>query len=273
MIKNRSFIEISSFSNPRIKYLIKLRDKRVRDKENQFTIEGYREIHRAFHSKKITFHAIFTSPEYFIGKNENKLIEKINTLTFVLPRKIFAKISYRDRPDGLLALCESPNFTFDIDKELDGDFFVIVEGVEKPGNLGTIIRTAEGAGVSSLIVADPRIDILNPNVIRSSTGILFTLPIYTCELKEIISYLKAKNIDIIGVSPECKTVFYDYNFAKPVALLFGSEQYGLSEFAKSNLDDSVSIPMKGEADSLNLAISSGIVMYEVTKQKSVLQKN
>lgn len=260
-------LKINSFSNPKVKYLIKLRDKRFRDQEGKFTVEGYREIKRAYHSKKITFHTIFISPEYFIGKNENKLIQNLNTFTILLPRKVFKKISYRDRPDGLIALCESPNFLFDFTKNLEGDFFVVIEGVEKPGNLGTIIRTADGAGVSALFVADPRIDILNPNVIRSSTGVIFNLPIFVSTVREIIEYFQKMNFTIVGVTPESSNIFYNYNYLGKIVLLFGSEQYGLSEYAKNQINESVSIPMKGEADSLNLAISSSIVMYEVTKQK------
>lgn len=261
--------QITSFSNERVKYIVRLREKKIRDIEKKFVIEGYRENYKAIHSGKIRFDSIYISPECFLGKNEESLIAKFNTKVFELPRKVFEKISYRDRPDGILSIAEIPEFQFNYDQIPDGDLYLIIEGVEKPGNLGTILRTAEGGGVSAVIVADPRIDLFNPNVIRSSTGTLFTLPTYTAEIRKITEYFKSNHIQLLAVTPDGTVPYCGKNYEKKTALIFGSEQYGLSDYAKENSDKMIYIPMKGEADSLNLAMSCGIVLYEAIRQRDL----
>ena len=145
--------------------------------------------------------------------------------------------------------------------------FLIIEGVEKPGNLGTILRTADGAGVSAVFVTDARIDLFNPNVIRASTGTVFTLPTYIAEIEKLIEYFKRYKVQVIALSPEGKKSYLEPNYKTRTALLFGNEQYGLSPHAKEHADTLVSIPMQGESDSLNLAMSCGILVYEVLRQK------
>jgi TrmH family RNA methyltransferase len=155
---------ITSFSNEKVKYVSGLKEKKNRDKNKHFFLEGFRELKKGFESKKITFHSLFVSQECFLGVNEDSLIneiEKSGTPIFELPRKIFEKISYRDRPDGLIAIGNIPDFGFLGTKKIPGDFFAIIEGVEKPGNLGTILRTAEGAGVDAIFVVDSKLDIFN----------------------------------------------------------------------------------------------------------------
>ena len=258
---------ITSFSNEKIKYVVKLREKKFRDSEKKFAIEGYRENLKAILSGKIIFDSIFVSPECFLGKNEEALVEKVNTKVFELPRKIFEKISYRDRPDGILTIANIPNFQFDISREPKGSLYLVIEGVEKPGNLGTILRTSEGAGVDSVIVTDTKIDLFNPNVIRSSTGTLFTQPTFISDTLSVIDYFKKNKIQVIAASPDGKIPYYEHDLTKKTAIIFGSEQYGLSVYAKKKSDSIIFIPMKGSADSLNLAMSSGIVIYEALRQR------
>ncbi len=260
---------ITSFSNEKLKTVSSLKEKKNREKQNQFFLEGYRELKKAYESKKIHFHSLFVSQECFLGENEEGLIleiEKMGTQIFELPRKIFEKISYRDRPDGLIAICKIPDFSF-MGENLKGNFFAIIEGVEKPGNLGTILRTAEGAGVDAVFVVDSKLDLFNPNVIRASTGTLFTLPVYITELATLLQFLKSHSIRTLAVTPEVSTYYFEENLKESIAFLFGSEQYGLSDFAKIHTDGKVSIPMRGSADSLNLAMSAGILFYETIRQR------
>lgn len=140
--------------------------------------------------------------------------------------------------------------------------------MEKPGNLGTILRTAEGAGFHSVIVADPRLDLFNPNVIRASTGALFSLEVYLGEIESIYGILKENFYRTLAVTPEAKKSYFETDLKGKIALVFGSEQYGLSSYARNCSDDYLSLPMFGEADSLNLAMSAGIVMYDVIRQGS-----
>ncbi|TGL46271.1 RNA methyltransferase [Leptospira meyeri] len=269
---------ITSFSNPKVKWVSGLKEKRNRDDEKKFFIEGYREIKKAITSNakspipclpvKIT--GLFISPECFLGENEEALIGSVHCPIFELPRKIFEKISYRDRPDGLIAVAETPDahVPWDKIKSIDTNPILIIEGVEKPGNLGTILRTAEGAGVGLVIVTDPRIDLFNPNVVRASTGTIFTLPVYIGDLNEVLTKFKSKGYKRYAVTPEGKTLYTSVNMKEKSVFLFGSEQYGLSPDAKKLSDDTLHLPMLGEADSLNLAMSCGIVLYESIRQRN-----
>ena len=261
---------ITSFSNEKVKYVSGLKEKKNRDKNKHFFLEGFRELKKGFESKKFIFHSLFVSQECFLGINEDSLIdeiEKSGTPIFELPRKIFEKISYRDRPDGLIAIGNIPDFGFSGTKKIPGDFFAIIEGVEKPGNLGTILRTAEGAGVDAIFVVDSKLDIFNPNVIRASTGTIFTLPVYQTTLTPLLQYFKTNSIRTLAVTPEVPTYYFQEDLKVPVAFIFGSEQYGLSEISKQNAEKKISIPMKGSADSLNLAMSAGILFYETIRQR------
>lgn len=276
---NRRRFPITSFSNPKIKWVSGLKDKKNRDEERKFFIEGFREITKAIGGSKtsslptlqVKIHSLFISPECFLGENEEKLIERTDCPIYELPKKIFEKISYRDRPDGLIAVAESPNtnLNWEMFPNLPINPILIVEGVEKPGNLGTILRTAEGAGVGLVVVTDPRIDLFNPNVIRASTGTIFTIPVLLSDLSTLVTELKQRNYQILAVTPEGKTLYTKIDMKSPSAFLFGSEQYGLSKLAKENSDDTVFLPMFGEADSLNLAMSCGIVLYESIRQRNL----
>jgi TrmH family RNA methyltransferase len=268
---------ITSFSNPKVKWVSSLKEKRNRDEEKKFFIEGYREIQKAITGNgkgqkcfPIRLDSLFISPECFLGTNEQKLVDKVSCPVFELPKKIFEKISYRDRPDGLIAIAETPSpfLNWELFPLLDINPILIIEGVEKPGNLGTILRTAEGAGVGLVIITDPRIDLFNPNVVRASTGTLFTLPIYMSSLEDLILKLKKENYQIFAVTPEGKKLYSTANLKLKSAFLFGSEQYGLTSIAKEKSDETLYLPMFGEADSLNLAMSCGIVLYESLRQQN-----
>ncbi|AYV57019.1 RNA methyltransferase [Leptospira kmetyi] len=269
--KDIAFLEITSFSNEKLKNISNLKEKKHRESSGLFFIEGYREILRAQKSGKVRFQNLLYSPECFLGENEFSLIRSIGAKNIRVPKKVFEKISYRDRPDGLIATAQF--FSTDLDAfQKESTAFknskpiLVIEGVEKPGNLGTILRTAEGAGFHTVLVADPRLDLFNPNVIRASTGALFTLDVYLGETEAIYEILKNQNYKTLAVTPEAKKLYFDADLKGRIALVFGSEQYGLSSYARSHSDEYLSLPMFGEADSLNLAMSAGIVMYEVIRQ-------
>ncbi|WP_198290567.1 TrmH family RNA methyltransferase [Leptospira noguchii] len=269
------FLEITSFSNEKLKAISNLKEKKHRETSGLFFIEGFREILRAQKSGKIKFQNVLFSPECFLGENEFSLIRLIEAKNIKVPKKVFEKISYRDRPDGLIATALFFETGLDTFQNKSNTFknlkpILVIEGVEKPGNLGTILRTAEGAGFHTVLVADPKLDLFNPNVIRASTGALFTLEVYLGETKLIYEILKKNQYKTLAVTPEATKYYYNADLKGKIALVFGSEQYGLSTYARDNSDEYVSLPMFGEADSLNLAMSTGIVMYEVIRQVSVL---
>jgi RNA methyltransferase, TrmH family len=144
---------------------------------------------------------------------------------------------------------------------------IVVEAVEKPGNLGTILRSADGAGADAVIVCDPVTDIFNPNVVRSSTGVLFSMPVVVSDSKTVHAWLRQKGITIIVTTPAAKQLYTDTDLTGPIALVMGSEQYGLTDFWLKQENTPVSIPMAGQADSLNVAISTALVVYEAVRQR------
>jgi len=266
-------IKISSKKNENIKKIIKLKNKNKRDKYQLFLIEGYREILRAMESK-IQIESLFICPSLFLKDNENKLIDKIKSkkvIVYDCLEEIFKKISFRDRPDGLIAIAKQFNNQLDdlkkIIKNKTNPFLIILEGIEKPGNLGTILRTADAANVDAVIVVDPITDIFNPNVIRASIGTLFTVPIFVNKSDEILKLLKENNIEIIATTPNSKTIYTNVDLQQPVALAFGTEQLGLSKFWMKNSDKLVKIPMLGSVDSLNVAASTIVLIYETQRQR------
>jgi len=271
MIKN---FEITSLKNEKIKKIIKLKNKNKRDKYSLFLIEGYRELLRAYKAN-VKIDSLYVCESLFLKDNENTLIEKINnkkTPIYNCLENVFRKISYRDRPDGLLAIAKQFKKDFnDLEKIIDSKkdpLIIICEAIEKPGNLGTILRTADATKVDAVIVVDPLTDIFNPNVVRASIGALFSVPIFVSESEKIISFLKKKNINILSATPKAKINYSDVNLKKGVAIAFGTEQLGLSDiwFKNSSL---VKIPMFGDMDSLNVAQSTTILLYEAIRQRKL----
>jgi RNA methyltransferase, TrmH family len=261
---------ITSKQNPRVKTLAKLRDRRDRDKAGVFLIEGYRAINRAL-EKNIPLTELYFSPDWFLGKNEPALIEhakQTGTQIFEVSKDVFTKFTYRDRPDGLLAVAKQWHTGLDDLKLSQKPFLLVVEAIEKPGNLGTILRSADGAGVDAVIVCDAVTDVFNPNVVRSSTGVLFSVPIVVSDSQTIHKWLKSKNIKVVATTPDTDNIYTKIDLTGPIAIVMGSEQYGLTDFWLKQCDIPVRIPMHGLADSLNVALATGLMVYEAARQRA-----
>lgn len=263
-------MKIDSPQNIKIKAALKLFDRRDRDKEGKFIIEGYREILRAIESHHL-FHKLFYCPELFLQKNEKKLLDRLEKecQTFHCSEKAFRKLSFRDRPDGLIAIAPKTNRKLEeIEKNFSKrPFIVIAESIEKPGNLGTILRSCDGAGVDGVIVCDRCTDIYNPNVVRASLGTLFTQPVVEATKQEVFAFLQKHQLKVFAASPEGKERFTDEDLEIPLAIVVGSEQYGLSNDWYQRCDAKVQIPMLGVADSLNVAQATTLLVYEVQRQR------
>lgn len=261
---------ISSLQNPKIKQLLKLRDKRRRDETGLFLIEGYRELLRA-NAANVSFYSLYFCEEFFLKDNEVNLISAIQRKgipVYSLTKSAFAKISYRDRPDGLLAVAQKELAQLEDLKVTHDSLYVVVEKIEKPGNLGTILRSCDGVGVSGLIVCDHVTDITNPNVVRASTGTLFTQKVIEASSEETRIWLHNHGIKTVATSPAASHCYTDISYSGPLAIIMGSEQYGLMPEWLSNCDEKVYIPMKGEADSLNVAMATTLMLYEALRQRS-----
>jgi RNA methyltransferase, TrmH family len=264
---------IESPSNPHVKQVLHLRTRDERDQTNLFLIEGYREIFRATEAHW-TIHQLFICPELFLGSNESTLIQRIvssGAQLFSCSARAFHKMSYRDRPDGLLAIAPQRHLILkDFEKSKDPTtlpFFVVAEAIEKPGNLGTILRSSDAVAVTGLIVCDRCTDIYNPNVVRASVGTLFTVPTVEACGEETLQWLKAQGIAILAATPHAQQEFTRANLVQPLAIAVGTEQLGLSPLWLDQADLQVRIPMKGVADSLNVAMATTLLLYEVYRQR------
>lgn len=277
---------ITSLQNPRVKQLVKLRDRRPRDEAGLFVIEGYRELKRAL-AAGVKPRELYCGPDWFLGDNEPAMIteaQQSGAQVFEMTKEAFAKVSYRDRPDGLLAV--APQWKRKL-TELDtmvgrglspttggghkarptDPLFLVIEAIEKPGNLGTILRCADAAGADAVIVCDPVTDIFNPNVVRSSTGVLFSMPVIVAESAGVREWLRSRGIRAVATTPAAPAPYTESDLRGPLALIMGSEQYGLSEFWLKESDLLVRIPMAGQADSLNVAMAATITLFEAVRQR------
>jgi TrmH family RNA methyltransferase len=262
--------KITSLQNPRVKQLVKLRDRRPRDEAGVFLIEGYREIRRAL-EKGIQLGEFYFCPDWFLGENEPALIaqaEAAGAQPFELSKETFAKVAYRERPDGLLAVAPQWKRRLEDLARPAEPFLLVVESIEKPGNLGTILRSADAAGCDAVIVCDPVTDIFNPNVVRASTGVLFSVPVVVSDSASVHAWLKGKGIRAAATTPHTPNLYTQTDLRGPLAVIMGSEQYGLSEYWMKNSDVLVRIPMAGQADSLNVAMATIITLFEAVRQRS-----
>jgi TrmH family RNA methyltransferase len=260
---------ITSLQNPRLKRLVRLRDRRPRDEERAFLVEGYREVRRAL-ERGVALDEVYFSREWFLGENEPALLaqaEAAGARLYELTKDAFAKVAYRERPDGILAVAPQWQRKLSDLKLSTPPFILVVEAIEKPGNLGTILRGADAAGCDAVIVCDPVTDLFNPNVVRASTGVLFSVPCVVEESAVVAAWLKGLGIKTVATTPGAEALYTDSDLRGPLAVIMGSEQYGLSDFWLGNADLPVRIPMAGQADSLNVAMAALITLFEAVRQR------
>ncbi len=262
--------EITSVQNPKVKQVVRWRDRPDRDDSQVVLAEGYRALVRAL-AGGYRMDEVFVCPEFFPGQeHEAALLEQLRAQGAKLIRvapAAFTKMAYRDRPEGLLGVGPQRHRTL-ADLQLSPcPFLLVAEQIEKPGNLGTMMRSSDAVKVDGLVLCDSKTDIYNPNVVRASTGNLFTLPVAEATTAETIPWLKAKGIRILATSPHVETLYTQVDLAEPVAVVVGAEQYGLTKPWLEQADLVVRLPMLGEADSLNVATATAVMLYEVLRQR------
>ncbi len=263
-------MELASPANPKIKYVVKLRSCAVREETGEMIVEGFRECRRAL-DNGYRPHAIFFCPDLWL-KNENEAALVADCAArgaeeFSCSKAAFLKMAYKDRPDGLLMV--GPHVTKRLDDlKLPPNALVIVtESIEKPGNLGTILRSADAAGASAVIVCDRTTDVHNPNVVRASTGTMFSVPIVEATSADARAWLKARGFKILAATPHAEKLHFEVDLTGNVALAVGAEQYGLTAQWMDHADLRVRIPMLGLADSLNVSAATTILVYEAVRQR------
>jgi TrmH family RNA methyltransferase len=260
---------ITSLQNTRVKQAVRLRDRGPRDKSDLFLIEGYRELLRAVDASR-AIETLFICPDLFLGENEESLIKRVAAkggVVYTCTKEVFHKISYRDRPDGLLAIAPQHHGKLEDLKFKNVPLLIVAEAIEKPGNLGTILRSSDAAGCNGVIVCDRCTDVHNPNVVRASVGTLFTLPVIEASSEASLKWLKAQGICILAATPSAEKDFTEVDMTVPLAIAVGTEQLGLTDLWMKQADIQVRIPMYGVADSLNVATATTLLLYEAQRQR------
>lgn len=271
---NRSFfmefIKITSFQNNSVKHAVKLRERRDREKEQLTLLEGYRELTRG-HEYGMEITECFFAPEQFLGENEYPLLESLannGVKVMQVTPQILTKLAYRDRPEGLIAIAKMKRHTLADMPVVPHGLYLVAEAIEKPGNLGSMLRSADAAGVDGLILCDKCTDIYNPNVIRASTGALFSVPLAEATSEEAMEWLRKNNIKTLAATPHTDKKYTDVDLTQGVAIVVGREQTGLTDFWMNDSDLKVVIPMLGKIDSLNVATATTILLYEAARQRN-----
>ena len=257
-------MDITSLQNPRVKYIVKLRDdKRQRKEDGLMLVEGYDEIQLAL-SAGHKPQTLLSAPEL-----ASRLINGVSTESITVNRAVFEKMSYRDNPDGWLAIFPIPHASLDDLQLSESPMVIVAESIEKPGNLGAILRTADAANVDALLVCDPRVDVWNPNVVRASRGAVFSVPVVESDNASVLKLLKARKIRVLAATPSADMVYSNINLRDPLAIVVGTEDEGLTDFWMSNADLKVKIPMAGKVNSLNVSVSTALIVYEAVRQRSL----
>jgi TrmH family RNA methyltransferase len=264
-------MRITSFQNEQIKNVVKLHKRRERDRQNKFVVEGYRAIHYALEND-YPLHELYCCPELFFGKNEARLIDRAaatGVRVVEVAEGPFAKMALRDRPEGLLAIAPQRRRHLRAHLPVSSGFYLIAESVEKPANLGSLLRAADGAGANGVIVCDGYTDLFNPDVVRASVGTFFSLPTLESSSTEAVTWCRRYGIRILAATPHTERLYTAVNMCGPLAIVVGAEQYGLSPLWLEQADAQVKLPMFGQVNSLNVAVAAAILLYEVVRQRRI----
>ncbi|MGV6846171.1 MAG: TrmH family RNA methyltransferase [Lutibacter sp.] len=263
--------KIISTQNTLIKELLLIKEKsRIRRKKNLFLIEGIREISLAIKGN-YKINQLFINYDIVERNQLEQLLKNIDKQTEIIEisQVVYKKLSYRDSTEGILALANTKDHHFESLKfEHSNPLILVAEAPEKPGNIGALLRTADAANVSAVFIANPKTDLYNPNIIRSSVGCLFTVPVYTGTSSEIIKFLKANQIDIYGAALTASVDYTNINYNKASAIVVGTEATGLTQEWIENSTQNIIIPMRGEIDSMNVSVSAAIIIFEAVRQRN-----
>lgn len=259
--------EITSSQNSYIKYLLKLQEKsRERKKTGLFIIEGKREIALAI-AAKYTFDTLLYVEE-IVSEQEvlNLFNENMNRIK--ISKEVYQKLAYRDSTEGLIVVTKSKDFSLEnIKFKTKKPLILVAESLEKPGNIGAILRTADAANIDAVFIANPKSDLYNANIIRSSVGCVFTNQIAVGTSEEIIVFLKKNNINIYITTLQNSNEYYKENYTQAVAIVVGTEATGLTAVFRENATQNINIPMQGEIDSMNVSVAAAIVLFEAKRQR------
>lgn len=258
--------QISSAQNPFIKSLVLLQEKaKARKQSGTFLIEGVREIELAIKGN-YELETILICPE-LVDLSNNLTIRKSNSPIIEISKEVYQKLAYRDTTEGILAVAKIKNLQLSDLKLPDNPLIVVMEAIEKPGNIGAMLRTCDAAKVDAVIIANPKTDLYNPNIVRSSVGCLFTNQIACASTEDVITYLIKNNINFYSATLQNSTAYHTQNYTLPTALVVGTEATGLSQLWRDKATQNIIIPMQGEIDSMNVSVAAAILIFEAKRQR------
>lgn len=263
--------ELTSTANPRVRAVVRLRDRRERDATGLALVDGVREIGRAMDAG-VEIVEIFASPSLATAAEARTLLARVaaaNHRTTEVSEPVLVRIAFGDRTDGIVAVIRMPRPTLAHVRlpSAPSPLIAVVEGVEKPGNLGAILRSADGAGVDAVIAADPRTDLANPNVIRASLGTIFARPVVAASTADTLAWLRGSGVTIVAARVDGATDYAAQDFRGPVAIVLGAEAEGLTPAWLAPDIRPVRLPMRGVADSLNVSATAAVLFYEARRQR------
>jgi TrmH family RNA methyltransferase len=260
--------EIHSIQNPTIKNILKLQDKsRERKKSGVFVIEGKREISLALKGNYSIKTILFCKNVIPFEEIQDFINEQTEIIS--VTKEVYQKIAYRDTTEGVIALVKIKDYTLEnIKFNTPTPLILVAESLEKPGNIGALLRTADAANIDAVFIANPKTDLFNPNSIRSSVGCLFTNQIATGTSEEIIQFLQEKNIEIYATTLQNSNEYHKEDYTKATAIVVGTEATGLTDAFRKAATQNINIPMQGAIDSMNVSVAAAIVLFEAKRQRN-----
>ncbi len=260
--------EIHSIQNPTIKNILKLQDKsRERKKSGMFIIEGKREISLALKGAYTLKMVLFCEGVITLDKLHGFITEQTEVIS--VSKEVYQKVAYRDTTEGIIAVVQTKEFALEnIQFSTSTPLILVAESPEKPGNIGALLRTADAANIDAVFIANPKTDLFNPNIIRSSVGCLFTNQIATGTSEEIIQFLQEKNIAIYATTLQNSNEYHKEDYTKATAIVVGTEATGLTEAFREAATQNINIPMQGAIDSMNVSVAAAIVIFEAKRQRN-----
>lgn len=264
--KNIILKKIESLQNPLIKHLVQLQAKsKLRKQTETFLIEGVREISLALKGGYQLKTVLFTAD--IISESEVRNLVPKHIEIVEISSEIYKKMAYRDTTEGVLAIAITKPLRLEDLKLSDNPLILVVEGLEKPGNLGAILRTADAANLDAVLIANPKSDMFNPNIIRASVGCLFTNKIAVGTTQQVIDFLKSKGVAIYSATLQDAVYYHTQDYTQPTALVVGTEATGVTSTFREQSAKNIIIPMQGEIDSMNVSVAASILIFEAKRQR------
>jgi TrmH family RNA methyltransferase len=263
-------MRIISLQNEKIKNILKLHKRRERDRQQKMVVEGYRALHFALEND-YPLCELYICPALFFGKNEAALIERAamrGVRVIEVAEGPFVKMALRDRPEGLLAVAPQIRHCLAGHRPGPNPLYLVAEAIEKPANLGSLLRAADGAGADGVIVCERGTDLFHPEVMRGSVGTFFSLPTFECSSAEALQWCRHHGLCTVAATPHAKQLYTELDLRQPLAIAVGAEQYGLSPLWLEQADRQVALPMFGQVNSLNVAVAAALLLYEAVRQRS-----